>query len=107
MQDNRVTDTDIQSLDEVGVVERCTLHTGSGKLDRVKDRDRSDAAGTTRLQLDVAQDSSFFLCGILVCNSPFRGFGALAHLLANAQFIDFDDCAVNRVIDIIAFFSMS
>ena len=101
MQHNGIADTDIQSFDEIRIVQCSTLNTGSGELYRVEFRHRSDAASTTRLQYDAAKNRSLLLSGILESNSPLRSFGPLTHLLADVDFVYFDDSAINGIIDII------
>ena len=101
MQHNGIADTDIQSFDEIRIVQCSTLNTGSGELYRVEFRHRSDAASTTRLQHDTAKNRSLLLSGILESNSPLRSFGPLTYLLADIDFVYLDDSAINGIIDII------
>ena len=94
---NRISNTDIQIINKILVMQCGSGYAGTTQANRIKNRRRCDSSSTSYGQFDIPQHSLFFLWWIFISHCPSWYLGCLPHRHTILQIIQLHHCTINII----------
>ena len=102
---NRITNSHIQLIDAILVMERRSLYIGSAEANRFKDSGGSNSAGTSDTKPYFLYNTFFFLRWVFICDGPAWNLGGCSKVLSHLQTVHLNHCSVNIIGQVTAGFA--